>query len=75
VAASIRLLQAACIFAVLASVAGACWWLYATVVRSDWLGVAYGTAAVLCAMTWAAGVILIDRGLRGRGSRNTRTLL
>jgi hypothetical protein len=38
--ASIRLLQGACIFAVLASVAGACWWLYATVVRADWLGVA-----------------------------------
>ncbi len=62
--ASIRLLQAACIFAVLASVAGACWWLYATTARADWLGVAFAAAAVVCALAWAAGVILIDRGLR-----------
>jgi hypothetical protein len=68
---SIRLLQAACVFAVLASVAGATWWLYATAVRADWLGVAIGAAGVLCALTWAAGVILIDRGLRRVHRRRT----
>jgi uncharacterized membrane protein YcjF (UPF0283 family) len=67
---SLRLLQVACIFAVLASAAGGSWWLYATFVRQDWLGLAMGLAAGLAAAAWGTGLILIDRGLRRlRGAR------
>lgn len=51
-------LKTACVFAVVASFAGATWWLYATVVRADWIGVGFGAAAIFYALAWGAGVIV-----------------
>jgi hypothetical protein len=60
----VRVLGVACVFAVVASIAAASWGLYAVAVRRDWLGLGLGLGAVIYALVWGAGIILIDRGLR-----------